>query len=491
VANPHPQICESSVRTAPLRTSANGARAGAAYYHARRMDAGGQAARLRQFLTWDIVINLATVPCMFVLYALFPTPFFALLGIVVLANAALLVWATQQVSAGRLQRAVFAVCVGLWLIATLVGLGAPVTLPFIALLLVWPVALALPYLRGRQLRWVVAVSTAISVGLTVWSGRSDPFQVEALLPTALVSVAMVICVPLFTAFIFLLLWHDSSRLHETLEQTRTANAALRESEHLLEARVDDRTRELAVARDQALEATRAKSTFLANMSHELRTPLNAILGYTELILDGIYGPPTERISDVLQRVDKSGHHLLELINDVLDLSRIEAGQLSLSVGEYCLSTVVAEVCLAIQPLAVDKGLTLETKIPDNLPRPVGDERRIRQVLLNLLGNAVKFTDAGVVWVEARVDGDTVRVSVSDSGPGVAEADTERIFEVCQQADGSSTKQKGGSGLGLAISRRIVELHGGRLWLERSGPPGATFTFTLPIGGALREVSDAA
>jgi signal transduction histidine kinase len=432
------------------------------------MDVDGQAVRLRQFLAWDIVINLATVPCLFALYALFPTPFFALLGVAVLANAVLLVWATRQVGAGHLERAVLAVCVGLWFIAALVGIGTPITLPFIALLLVWPVALALPYLRGRQLRWVVAVSTAVSVGVTVWSGQSDPFGVQALLPTGLVRAAIVICVPLFTAFIVLLLWHDSS---------------------LLEARVDKRTRELAVARDQALEATRAKSTFLANMSHELRTPLNAILGYTELILDGIYGTPTERISDVLQRVDKSGHHLLELINDVLDLSRIEAGQLSLSVGEYCLSTVVAEVCLAIQPLAVDKGLTLETTIPDNLPRALGDERRIRQVLLNLLGNAVKFTDAGEVRVEARADGGILRVSVSDSGPGVAGVDGERIFEAFQQADGSSTKQKGGSGLGLAISRRIVELHGGRLWLERTGRPGATFSFTLPIGGAFREGCD--
>jgi signal transduction histidine kinase len=446
------------------------------------MDVDGQAARLRQFLTWDIVINLATVPCLFVLYVLFPTPFFALLGAVVMANAALLVWATRQVRDGYPRRAVFAVCIGLWIIAGLVGLGAPVTLPFIALLLVWPVALALPYLRGHQLRWIMAVSAAISVGLTVWANQSDPFQVESLLPPVLVRMALVICVPLFTTFIFLLLWHDSSRLHETLEQTRTANAALRESEHLLEARVDERTRELAIARDQALEATRAKSAFLANMSHELRTPLNAILGYTELILDGIYGTPTERISDVLQRVDKSGRHLLELINDVLDLSRIEAGQLSLTVGEYCLSSVIADAILAIQPLAVDKGLSLETTLPENLPRPVGDERRIRQVLLNLLGNAVKFTDTGGVWIEARADGEFVRVSVSDSGPGVAVADAERIFEVFQQADGSSTKQKGGSGLGLAISRRIVELHGGQLWLDRSGSTGATFSFTLPIGG---------
>jgi signal transduction histidine kinase len=173
-----------------------------------------------------------------------------------------------------------------------------------------------------------------------------------------------------------------------------------------------------------------------------------------------------------------------LINDVLDLSRIEAGQLTLSMGEYRLSTVVAEVCLAIQPLAVDKGLVLETRIPASLPRAVGDERRIRQVLLNLVGNAVKFTDEGRIAVEACAQGDLLRVSVADSGPGIAAIDEERIFEAFQQADGSSTKQKGGSGLGLAISRRIVELHGGRLWLERTGPAtGATFSFTLPVGGA--------
>jgi signal transduction histidine kinase len=220
---------------------------------------------------------------------------------------------------------------------------------------------------------------------------------------------------------------------------------------------------------------------LANMSHELRTPLNAILGYTELILDGIYGPAPEQIAGVLERVDKSGHHLLDLINDVLDLSKIEAGQLHLARAEYSLADLVREVCLAIKPLAAEKGVALAASVPDSLPGAFGDERRIRQVLLNLLGNAVKFTDAGCVSVAAVCEDGHLRISVSDSGPGVAEADRVRIFEAFQQADSSSTKHKDGSGLGLAISRRIVELHGGRLWLEPSVESGATFSFTVPTG----------
>ncbi len=238
--------------------------------------------------------------------------------------------------------------------------------------------------------------------------------------------------------------------------------------------------ELEAARDNAMEADRVKSKFLANMSHELRTPLNAILGYTELILDSIYGDVPEKIQEVLERLEKNGRHLLNLINDVLDFSKIEAGQLKLSLNDYSMKEVVQTVLASVEALAMEKNLDLKVTVPEDLAKGVGDEQRIVQVLLNLLGNAIKFTDEGEVGVEVTVPNETFLVSVFDTGPGLSEADQRIIFEEFHQADGSSTRKKGGTGLGLAIAKRIVEMHGGRIWVESTLGKGSTFYFTLPI-----------
>lgn len=226
-------------------------------------------------------------------------------------------------------------------------------------------------------------------------------------------------------------------------------------------------------------ASRHKSQFLANMSHELRTPLNAILGYTELIMDNIYGEVPEKIREPLRRLDKNGRHLLGLINDVLDLSKIEAGLLTLSLKDYSVREVVQSVVAALDSLATEKHLALKVKLPSDLPRAKGDDRRIAQVLLNLAGNAIKFTEAGEIRIEASSSQDTLMVSVADTGPGISETDQARIFEEFQQGEGSSTRRKGGTGLGLSIARRIVELHGGRIWVESKPGHGSTFKFTLP------------
>jgi signal transduction histidine kinase len=226
--------------------------------------------------------------------------------------------------------------------------------------------------------------------------------------------------------------------------------------------------------------SRHKSQFLANMSHELRTPLNAILGYTELILDSIYGETPQKMRSVLERVQINGRHLLGLINDVLDLSKIEAGQLKLALTDYSLEEVVRTVFTGVEALAASKGLAFKTEISPNLPRGHGDERRIAQVLLNLAGNAIKFTDAGEVTINASAQDGAFTIAVRDTGPGIEEADQARIFGEFQQVDGSSTRTKGGSGLGLSIAKRIVELHGGRIWVESTPGAGSTFSFSLPI-----------
>jgi signal transduction histidine kinase len=237
--------------------------------------------------------------------------------------------------------------------------------------------------------------------------------------------------------------------------------------------IEEKGRELEVA-------SKHKSQFLANMSHELRTPLNAILGYTELILDSIYGDMPEKARTVLERVQANGKHLLGLINDVLDLSKIEAGQLTLSLGDYSLGEVVNGVVAAVEPLAAGKKLAFRAEVAPGLPPGRGDERRLSQVLLNLVGNAIKFTDKGEVKINASAANGSFTVAVRDTGPGIAASDQAKIFEEFQQADNSSTRQKGGTGLGLAIAKRIIEMHGGRLWVESSPGAGSTFAFTVPV-----------
>ena len=237
--------------------------------------------------------------------------------------------------------------------------------------------------------------------------------------------------------------------------------------------IQDKSRQLA-------EASKHKSQFLANMSHELRTPMNAILGYTELILDNIYGEPTEKMRGVLIRVQSNGKHLLGLINDVLDLSKIEAGQLTLSLADYSVKDIVHNVFSSVESLAKNKKLALTIDLPPKLPAAHGDERRLTQVLLNLVGNSIKFTDKGEVAIKAEAANGSFTLSVRDTGPGIAEADQRKIFEEFQQADSSTTKEKGGTGLGLAISKRIVEMHGGRLWVDSRLGQGSTFSFNVPL-----------
>jgi signal transduction histidine kinase len=255
---------------------------------------------------------------------------------------------------------------------------------------------------------------------------------------------------------------------------------------LLAADVNRTSEELGNLYQQLAAASRHKSEFLANTSHELRTPLNAILGYTELIQDDIYGPVPDKIRDVLNRVQSNGRHLLGLINDVLDLSKIEAGQLILSVGEYSMKEVVQMVVSATGSLAAEKKLTFKTVIEEGLPRGRGDERRITQALLNLVGNAIKFTEAGEIAIQAAGANGAFQVAVADTGPGIPAEHQQRIFDEFQQIDSSSTRKKGGTGLGLSITKKIIELHGGRLWVESELGKGSTFKFTLPMQPQLEE-----
>ena len=237
--------------------------------------------------------------------------------------------------------------------------------------------------------------------------------------------------------------------------------------------IQDKSRQLE-------EASQHKSQFLANMSHELRTPLNAILGYTELMADGAYGEPSEKMLGILKRLEANGKHLLGLINDVLDLSKIEAGQLVLELSDYSIQEIAQTVRSTLEPLAADKKLAFNLELAPELPAGHGDGRRLTQVLINLVGNAIKFTDAGEVAIKAEANNGSFHVSVRDTGPGISAADQAKLFQEFQQADNAITRKKGGTGLGLAISKRIIEMHGGKIWVESQVGEGSTFSFTLPV-----------
>jgi len=258
-----------------------------------------------------------------------------------------------------------------------------------------------------------------------------------------------------------------------LMQSFASQSALAIQNARLFQEIDEKSRQLEVA-------SQHKSQFLANMSHELRTPLNAVLGYAELMQDGLYGELAPETKQVLERIQGNGNHLLGLINDVLDLSKIEAGQLVLSVDDYSVENVVQTVVSTTEPLAAAKKLPLKVDMSKDLPVGQGDERRITQVLLNLVGNAIKFTDAGEVRIAVTAVNGVFAFAIADTGPGIPDAERDRIFQEFHQLDSSNTKKKGGTGLGLAIAKRIVELHGGRLWVESELGEGSTFRLELPI-----------
>jgi len=249
--------------------------------------------------------------------------------------------------------------------------------------------------------------------------------------------------------------------------------------------VQERTRELAHTVEELEIASQHKSQFVANMSHELRTPLAAILGYAELMQEGFYEPLGQKSLDALTRIRSNSKHLLGLINTVLDIAKIESGQFTLNMAEYAIESIVETVRSATESLAQNKKLTLKTEVMKSLPIGLGDEQRLTQVLLNLVGNAIKFTDTGEVRVTARVVSSHFAISVTDTGPGIPEEHQARIFEQFHQVDSSNTKAKGGTGLGLAIAKQIVEMHGGRIWVESALGKGSTFQMEIPTSAASR------
>jgi signal transduction histidine kinase len=264
-----------------------------------------------------------------------------------------------------------------------------------------------------------------------------------------------------------------SDAHVELLETFAAQAVIAIENARLFREIEQKTRELEAA-------SQHKSEFLATMSHELRTPLNAILGFSEILAQGMFGTVNDKQAEYLRDILESGQHLLSLINDILDLSKIEAGRMELEVSEFDLPQAISNGLTLVRERALRRGIDLRHAVDDRLGAIRADERKVKQVLLNLLSNAIKFTpEGGRVEVRAAAAGDAVEVSVTDTGVGIAPEDQAAVFEEFRQV-GAAEKKAEGTGLGLALSRKFVELHGGRIWVESEPGRGSTFTFALPV-----------
>ena len=268
-------------------------------------------------------------------------------------------------------------------------------------------------------------------------------------------------------------------LRTTYKSLKDAEADLIAHRDHLEELVGQRTAELEIAKERAEAADRLKSAFLATMSHELRTPLNSIIGFTGIILQGIVGSLNDEQKKQLNMVRGSAQHLLSLINDVLDISKIEAGQLQIVREPFDLRSVVEQTVASARPLAVRKGLELTCTVSAEVETITGDRRRVEQVLLNLISNAVKFTEKGSVKIACGPEGDAITISVMDTGIGIKTEDRKTLFQAFRQIDSGMTRKYDGTGLGLSISKRLVELMGGQIRVASVWGEGSTFSFSLP------------
>jgi signal transduction histidine kinase len=275
--------------------------------------------------------------------------------------------------------------------------------------------------------------------------------------------------------------HTGDELESLANAFNRMATQLRELYGTLEQRVEERTHELVQAKEEVEVANRHKSEFLASMSHELRTPLNAIIGFSDALAEQFFGPLNPRQARYVQHIMSSGRHLLALINDILDLSKVEAGRMELELGRFSLPEALESGATMVRERAGQHGIELHVQTDPGVQIIEADERKVKQVIFNLLANAVKFTpDGGHVYVNASRADSWIEVSVRDTGVGVAPEDQARIFDAFQQGDRNVAQPQEGTGLGLTLSRQFVELHGGRLWVESEPGSGSMFRFTLPV-----------
>jgi len=246
--------------------------------------------------------------------------------------------------------------------------------------------------------------------------------------------------------------------------------------------IQDKSRQLEVANRELAAASQHKSEFLANMSHELRTPLNAIIGFSDVLGQKMFGELNEKQNDYLVDIGTSGRHLLDLVNQILDLSQVEAGRMELEPSGFAPAETVRASLAFIRDRAAAHRIQVAADIAPDLPTVTADERKVRQVLLNLLSNAVKFTpDGGWIGISATASTAELVIAVKDTGIGIPVEDQPAVFEEFRQVGQRSDRSREGAGLGLTLAKRFVELHGGRIWVESEVGQGSTFSFAIPLG----------
>ncbi|MDA8125571.1 MAG: ATP-binding protein [Deltaproteobacteria bacterium] len=324
----------------------------------------------------------------------------------------------------------------------------------------------LPVIDGYLLEMKKDPKSIYYESLQRWAAEEVKFKLPAWLPIVGLALGIILLMSLAGSLIL---------KRQVNERTRELQRINRE----MEQRIIERTADLAKAMERAQESDRLKSAFLATMSHELRTPLNSIIGFTGVILRERVGPLNEEQRKQLAMVRGSAQHLLALINDVLDISKIEAGQLTLLQEEVALRQVIEKAVQSTRPLADAKGVELAYEIAPELSTVPGDGRRVEQILLNLLSNAIKFTEKGSVRIVCDSDQSHVIVRVIDTGIGIKPEDLDAVFETFRQIDSGLSRKYEGTGLGLSISRRLVQLMGGQIGVTSTWGSGSTFRFTLP------------
>ena len=270
---------------------------------------------------------------------------------------------------------------------------------------------------------------------------------------------------------------DRKQAEELIHQL---HADLKRHAENLERRVEERTKELVIAKEQAESADHLKSAFLATMSHELRTPLNSIIGFTGILLKEMAGPLNQEQHKQLNMVQNSSHHLLALINDVLDISKIEAGQLNLYLSSFELRQSIEGMASLVYPMAEKKGLDLKVEIANDVEKVVTDQRRLEQVILNLLNNAIKFTEEGYIRIFCERKNSQYILSVTDTGIGIREEEFPRLFQPFHQIDTGLARKHEGTGLGLSICRKLINMMGGSIDVNSQWGQGSTFTIQFPV-----------
>jgi signal transduction histidine kinase/CheY-like chemotaxis protein len=449
-----------------------------------------EAERLRQLIRFNEPAAPVAVPALLLLWWFYSSPSILILAGLVASTVLVQRRAILYTVQNRVQEGITALSVAIWVPTLGMAVLAPDAWAITVVFAVLSVLLALPYADSRGVLRLIGVACVIlAIGayfrtfpfVTAFPPDSSPVVVGAIFALG-AGVGAVLC--MFSV------WQSNDRVLETVRETQEANRSLRESERTLELRVDERTgdllesqRQLALARDEALAANRAKSSFLANMSHELRTPLNAIIGYSELLKEEAEdGGQLDSVPD-LDRILGSGKHLLGLINDVLDLSKVEAGRMEIVVEDFEIERLVADIAATVQPLMGRRSNTLEIGDLSSTGSMHSDATKLRQVLLNLLSNAAKFTENGTIRLRvARVVEDGapwVEFAVSDEGVGMTPAQLASVFDAFAQADKTTQRDYGGTGLGLAISRRFCQLLGGDVSATSEPGVGSEFCVRLP------------